>query len=270
MKMEKENNHIEQSSLLMHGVYAMLAAFRFLTIIPVGWRADKDGEYLKTSLYFFPLVGLGIGVFVGCFGMLLSQYFPLRVVSIIVVLLLAIVSGCLHLDGLADSCDGFFSSRPQEKMLEIMRDSSSGVMGVMGIISVILLKISAVSTLDYTLLFPVLVLMPFAGRVSILIMMTTLEYVRGNEGIGSLFLNSNQKNVRRAAIISILWFFGFFFFFPTQIVFSALVSTFMVVLFLLWYCHKMIDGFTGDTLGAVCELSEMAVALSVVVSPPTF
>ncbi len=253
-----------QLSLPVRAVYSLLAAIRFLTLLPVSWKAEKDVCYLKSSLYFFPLVGAIIGLLVGGIGAQLIRFLPSTIVSVIAVILLAVVSGCLHLDGLADSCDGLFSARSREKMLTIMRDSNIGVMGVTGIISVFFLKFTALSSLGQSLLFGALVLMPLSGRVSMLIMMAILKYVRGDEGLGYHFLDADNNNIRIAAIAGVLWFSFCLMFLPVQIILAAMGCTLITVLLFSWYCYKMIGGFTGDTLGAVCELSEMVVAVSMI------
>ncbi len=264
--MHQEKNHSEQPSLLLKAVLSLLAAFRFLTLLPVSWKADKDGDYLKSSLYFFPVVGMFIGLLVGFVGVQLDRFLPFSIVSVVVIILLALISGCLHIDGLADSCDGLFSSRPREKMLAIMRDSNIGAMGVMGIVSVFFLKFAAVSSLNQSSLFEAMVLMPLSGRVSMLLMMAILNYVRGKDGIGSRFFDADSKNVRIAAATGILWFVACLLFIPIQTVLLAVGLTLMMVFVFSWYCHKMIGGFTGDTLGAVCELTEMMVAVSMIIS----
>jgi len=245
-------------------LYSFLAAVRFLTILPISWKTDQDHDHLKSSLYFFPAVGALIGITVGGISMLLVQFLPFTVVSVIVIILLAGFSGCLHIDGLADSCDGLFSARPRTKMLVIMRDSNIGAMGVIGIVSVILLKFSAVNSLEPSMLFITIVLMGIAGRVSMLIMIAVLPYVRGKDGIGTSFLHENSQNIWKAAVAGLFWLLICLFFFPARTILAAVVSTLIIVFAFSWYCRKMIGGFTGDTLGAVCELSEMAVAVSMV------
>lgn len=264
--MEQEETHSAHPSIPERILFSLLAAFRFLTLLPVSWKAERDGDYLKSSLYFFPVVGGMIGLLVGGIGVQLTGFLPFPVVSVIVVILLAVVSGCLHIDGLADSCDGLLSARPREKMLAIMRDSNVGAMGVMGIVSVFFLKISAVGSLDQTLLLANLVLMPLSGRISMLLMMAILPYVRGKDGIGTNFMGADISNVRMAAASGMLWFVLCLFFFPAQSVLLAIGSILMMVVLFSWYCHKKIGGFTGDTLGAVCELTEMAVAVSMIFS----
>jgi len=264
--MERQEPNSDKTSVPATMVYSLLAAFRFLTLLPISWRADNDVHYLKSSLYFYPVVGAVIGVIVGGIGFQLTHFLPFNLVAVIVIILLAVVSGCLHIDGLADSCDGLLSGRPREKMLVIMRDSNVGAMGVIGIVAVFFLKYAAVSSLDRSLLFEALILMPLSGRISMLQMMAYLKYVRGKDGIGSSFFATDSKNIRMAAASGLLWFVVCLCFMPMEVIIPAVGLTLIMVFLFSWYCHKILGGFTGDTLGAVCELSEAVVAIAMVIS----
>jgi len=89
-----------------------IAAFRFLTIVPLPGSRGTAEEELAHATPFFPLVGLVIGLLSASAAWLLSLVLPPLPGAVVLVALLATFSGALHLDGLADSADGFFSSRP--------------------------------------------------------------------------------------------------------------------------------------------------------------
>ncbi|MDH3347269.1 MAG: adenosylcobinamide-GDP ribazoletransferase, partial [Desulfobulbaceae bacterium] len=181
--------------------------------------------------------------------------FPL---AVILVGTLAAWSGALHLDGLADTADGFFSSRPRERILEIMRDSHIGAMGVIALVLVLLLKISCLTTVETDLTWRAVLLMPLTGRCAILVMMAVLPYARSEGGLGMLFYGP------AAMLKALLWL-------VLLIVFSwlvmglsgifAIMTALLITFLFCFYCKKIIGGATGDTLGAVCELAEAGVAL---------
>ena len=123
-----------------------LAAIQFLTILPLPGAWHPDERALGGSLPFFPVVGLGIGAAVALSDWGLGRLFPVGVTSVLAVILLIAASGGLHIDGLADTADGFFSSRPRERILEIMRDSRTGPMGVAAIVCVVALKIALIAS----------------------------------------------------------------------------------------------------------------------------
>lgn len=260
--MQHDDNHSEKLFLPVGILFSFLAALRFLTLFPVSWRAEKDIHYLPYAIYFFPVVGIAIGAVVGGIGLALVSFFSSTVVGSSLVVLLVFASGGLHLDGLADSSDGLLSSRPSERMLEIMRDSNVGAMGVIGIASVFLIKFSALCSIDQSQLFSSLVLMALSGRTGILLMMSILQYVRDKNGIGTTFIDTNINNVRIAAATGMFWYGVCTMFVPLSSVLLASGVTLATVFSFSWFCHRKINGFTGDTLGAVCELSEMMVAVS--------
>lgn len=244
---------------LKHPLLCFLAAFRFLTIIPIHWRSDQDGRYFQHSLHYFPILGSLIGLSVCGFAVLLRFLLPGLMITVITMILLAMVSGCLHLDGLADTADGFFSSRPKEKILEIMRDSRTGPMGVIVIVFILLLKFAALSTLAPSVFIKTVFLMPLAGRCAIVLSMAILPYARDEEGLGRLFYS---KYCRWSALWSLIFMIGLLPFLGVKAAVLACCTTITVVLLFGFWCKKKIGGATGDTLGAVCEIAEMAIAVS--------
>jgi len=235
----------------------LIAALQFLTVCPLVSRVSCDERDIGRSTPWFPLVGLLIGVVVAVLDFFLRTVFPLPVASVIDVIALLAASGGLHADGLADTADGFFSSRPRAQILEIMRDSRIGAMGVVALVCVFALKVAALSAVPAWLRASTLILMPFVGRGTMLIQLEMNDYARTG-GLCSLFV----QNLRRSDVILTLGVlvavscleagtFGLC---------AVLASAGGIAIFSLW-CRKMIGGFTGDTLGAGCELAEVIPAL---------
>jgi len=234
-----------------------IAALQFLTVCPFVSRVACDERDIGRSIPWFPLVGLLIGAVVAWLDRGLIAIFPPALASVVAVIALIGASGGLHTDGLADTADGFLSSRPRERMLEIMRDSRTGAMGVVGIVCVFSLKVAALASVPSALRWPALLLMPFAGRCSMVIQLAMLPYARSG-GLCSVFV----QNLRRADVILTLvvlavvgWLVGGAFGLS-----AVVVSVAVIAIFSFW-CRSKIGGFTGDTLGAGCELVELVPAL---------
>ena len=238
---------------------SFLAALRFLTIVPLAWRCEQDGRFFAASVAWFPLIGLLIGLICAGFISCLMPFFPPPVLALAAIVLLASVSGCLHLDGLADSGDGLLSARPRERILEIMRDSHTGAMGVIAIVVVLLGKYAALSSLDGPTLPATLIVMPLAGRCAIVLTMACLPYARAGEGLGRLFYSPGSRWAALWALALLVIVPAFGGWRMSLTVLFAVLTT--VSLFSLW-CRARINGATGDTLGAVCELTEMMVAMA--------
>jgi len=238
---------------------SLLAAIQFLTIIPFPRGGVAAGEKeLEWSVPFFPVVGLLIGIVVAVFDAIVGYVFPPFPASVLTVIALVGISGGLHMDGLADTADGFFSARPRDQILDIMRDSRTGVMGVIAVASVLILKVAAVASLSPSLRPGIIALMPLAGRCSLVPMMTVLPYARSGGGLALPFERKRSWiNVLWASVFLIVsgWFTAQWIGFA-----AAFVSLFIVILF-SGYCFRMIGGYTGDTLGAVCEITEIIPAL---------
>ncbi len=238
----------------------LIAAIRFLTIIAVPGKLGTSTADLAGSLYCFPLVGLLIGSVTGGIFYLAGPYLPLpmSVAAVLAVSLLLAFSGGLHLDGVADCADGFFSSRPRPRMLEIMRDSHIGAMGVVALVLVLAFKGAALSSVPAVKLWQPLVLMPVAGRGAMLIMMGVLPYARKEGGLASVFYDRTSLLHVGWAVIFLLaagWLVA------GLIGLLAVVGSLAILLIFCWFCYGKIGGATGDTLGAACELTEAATAV---------
>ncbi len=236
-------------------VVSFIHAIAFLTVFPVPDRFYEKHPLpnIQTTL-FFPFIGLLIGAIFSLCAFAIHAHVPPYPLSILAIFALAAVSGFLHLDGLADSADGFFSSRPKDRILEIMKDSRIGSMGAVILFFTLMMKVSALAVLypsrtDFCI---ALFLMPFAGRCFLVIGMYLQPYAR-EEGLGKCMWN-DKPLVSFIAIV--LFSVVILFFFKIKMAFLIL----MIFLFFCYayskYCKKKIGGATGDTLGAGCELSE--------------
>ena len=243
---------------MKNSLFGLLTALRFLTILPIPWWADRDHHYFSSCSRYFCIVGL----LIGGGGFVLTQaaagFLPQALLCCLLLLYLSVISGFLHLDGLADCADGFFSARPKKQILEIMHDSRSGAMGVIALVLLLLFKFTALLSIPLEKLPWVVLYMPLAGRCAIVIVMTWLPYA-GHEGsLGARFYG--RKNWLVPAVsLAVLVLCGFFS--GMSLAFLAVSGIVITsILFGAW-CRKKIDGATGDTLGAVCELTETVVAV---------
>jgi adenosylcobinamide-GDP ribazoletransferase len=232
-----------------------LAAVQFLTICPLPASIKIDEQMLGRSVTYFPVVGILLGAAAACLDYGLTYILPLPVVSTLVVIFMIAVSGALHMDGLADTADGFFSSRPRRQMLDIMRDSRTGPMGVIAIVCVLILKITLLTSVPQSAHWWVLLLTPFAGRSALLVMMAVIPYARKEEGgLAAIFYTHRSRYYLiwvMIALATIGWLVS------GWAGLTAGLASFVFGLLLTAYVHTKIGGFTGDTLGAACELTEL-------------
>ncbi|PKN34677.1 MAG: adenosylcobinamide-GDP ribazoletransferase [Deltaproteobacteria bacterium HGW-Deltaproteobacteria-19] len=231
----------------------LLAAFRFLTILPLGRRPERS-EDLAGSVLFFPPVGLFIGIVALIVDSVALAALPSLPAAACTVLVLIALSGGLHMDGLADTADGFGSARPRERVLEIMRDSRIGTMGVVAVVSAILLKVVFLDAVPLSLRIQAVILMPVAGRSALVWSMAWLPYARSEGGLATAFH-------RKVSSVHALWALVFLLAcgagmggwpgVAAAAMVLAVISGWLVI------CRRKIGGFTGDTLGASCEIAEI-------------
>ena len=141
-------------------------ALQFLTIIPLPFSVRCDERDLGRSMAVFPLVGLTLGGLLVGIDFVLGRIFPWEVTALLLVMLLAVVTGALHLDGLADVCDGLAARGGRERFLAVMKDSRVGAVGVVGLVLAILLKYEALVHLLPEMRREALFLFPMLARFS--------------------------------------------------------------------------------------------------------
>ncbi len=241
----------------------LLAAWRFLTVVPLPGNWGMAEADLARSVPWFPLIGLLLGAAAAALACGLALLAPPLVVAAAMVIILLSFSGGLHLDGLADTADGFFSSRSREQILEIMKDSHIGAMGVIAMVCVLLAKFAALASLPAARLWPAALLMPLAGRSALVIHMALLPYARPS-GLGAIFYRRKPRwaalgaaGVLAAAAWGVLGAGGL----------GIWAACMAVVLILSAYVYRKIGGATGDTLGAICEVVEVVPALVLTLGP---
>jgi adenosylcobinamide-GDP ribazoletransferase len=232
-----------------------LSALGFLTIIPMPANAFRvDGR----QIMHFPLVGLLIGALLYGVDTLGAQLATQEIRVVADALFLAVISGALHLDGLADSADGLFSHRPKERILEIMQDSRIGVMGALAILFCLLLKMAGFAGLNRPGYEIWLFAAPALARASQIIGLVFMDYARLEGGKSQIFFQKKQYHLLGFTII------------PIALPFWISIETGLLVLFLfitgtvllLWFFQRGIGGITGDTLGAQTELMETLILIT--------
>lgn len=238
----------------------LLAAVRFLTVVPVPGTWGTAEDDLAGSVAWFPVVGLLLGAVAAVLAWALAAVAPPMVVAVAMVIVLASFSGCFHLDGLADTADGFLSSRSRERTLEIMKDSHTGAMGVIAIVLVLMTKFASLASLPPGRLWPAVLLMPLAGRCALVMHMALLRYARPS-GLAIIFFRRRPRWAAAWAAGVLAVVAGGILGSRGIVVWAACVA---VAIGFSVYVYRKIGGATGDTLGAVCEIVETVPALVLV------
>ncbi|HUL20446.1 MAG TPA: adenosylcobinamide-GDP ribazoletransferase, partial [Thermodesulfobacteriota bacterium] len=174
-------------------------ALSFLTILPVGRLSLPEEKGLARSMAYFPLAGLLLGLLLAMAYFLLSLLFSKSLVLWLTLGWLALLTRGLHLDGFADTVDGFAAGGSKEKILEVMRDSRIGAFGVVGLILLIGAKYLALDGIARESIPRALILMTVMGRNSMVWVCYRSPYARPGGGLAQPFA---ENLTTREVIIS--------------------------------------------------------------------
>jgi len=233
---------------------AFLLVIQLFTKIPVHKEIRFDEEQFRKGVVFFPVAGFLIGGLQAGAAAAAHLIFSKEISILLSMGVVILLTGALHLDGLADTMDGILSARKREQMLTIMKDSRIGTHGVLALVLSILLKYLFLTEVDDALLLPVLVTLPIIGRTAMAMMLWGSRYARA-EGLGNLFIGKtlprDSFSAGLAGAILIYVFTG---------VYGILSLVLILGCSLLFRGHlyKVLGGLTGDTLGAINELVELS------------
>lgn len=230
-------------------------ALGLLTTLPFGmpevWQPGDSGR----AAIWYPLVGVVVGGLTWLCWLILTLYFPPLIVGVLTVMVWVALTGGLHLDGLADCCDGLMGSATTRRRLEIMKDPHLGTFAGIGLLLVLMLKAATLSLLA-----------PSSGIAIILattmsrwlILPAGLLPLAHPGGMGADF----ASGLRRSAIFITALL-------PLGIAFLSGITGFLAVLTALLAAAAVlglamirINGITGDVLGMLVEITETAVLLS--------
>jgi adenosylcobinamide-GDP ribazoletransferase len=232
---------------------AFLSAVQFLTVIPCGRRLAFDA---REALPFFPLGGLLIGAVLAGIHAISGLWWPAPVVGLLDVVGLVVLTGALHLDGLADTADGLYGYRPPEQALEIMKDSRIGAMGSVTVICCLAAKWAGLANISGHAPL-LLLLVPAYARSAVLFGIKLLPYGRPDGGTGHAFFKT-PVGVRDFWGVGLLA--GISLLSARALVGFNLGFAVTVFAILAWY-RKKIGCITGDMLGAMIEVTEAALFL---------
>ena len=210
------------------------------------------------SMALFPLAGLTIGGLLVGLDLLLEMAFPRPVTDLLLITVLSAVTGGLHLDGLADVCDGLAARGGRERFLAVMKDSHTGAVGAVGLVLGLALKYEALLAVPAPYKTAALLFFPTVARMSQVQMATGALRAR-NDGLGAAFVGGVGYFQFVIAWLTTL---------AVSFVFLGLAGLYgCCILYLLtWGCkawfHRRLGGITGDVIGCVSELNEIAALLT--------
>ncbi len=237
---------------------SFLLAFQLLTIIPITHSFITTDKQLGYSSLFYPVIGMFIGGILAGSALLLVNI-PLQVQAALILILWVVLSGGLHLDGLADCADAWVGGlTSKQRSLDIMKDPAAGPIAVVILVLILLLKWTLILLIVERQSLTLLILTPMLGRLAILLLMLSTKYIRSGGMAEKLIKNLPRSAASTLSVICLL--IGVYYL-------GILAISFMLfILFLIRYqAKKRLGGVTGDVYGAATELVEVSVLLGSII-----
>jgi adenosylcobinamide-GDP ribazoletransferase len=230
-------------------IVAPLEAFGAISILPLPRRATARDD-LHRAVKWFPLVGLAMGVGVALADLAVRPLTGAAVATVLELGALALASGGLHLDGLADAADGLFPILPRERRLEVMRTPAIGAFGAATLVFILLLEYAALADLSGSIRTLALVLAPTTARASMVALLVLLPNARP-DGLGGTFkrgLGPLDLVVAAAVLAATAAWLGA----PAG---ALVVAGILAASAVGAWAVRTLGGCTGDIYGAAGELA---------------
>lgn len=239
-----------------------LLALSFLTVLPVKNMSLAEEDDMNRSLYYYPLVGITLGIILAAFAWLFFTLDLGLAGDAFLIALLVMLTGGLHLDGLMDTSDGLMSRKERNEKLGIMKDSRVGAMGVIACLLVLILKVAFIAEIPFPEKIWALLLAPAIGRWTCVYGIIKFPYARSNLGSKSPFSLNNKNLILFVTTISVIVLVVLFFNWKGLLIFG---SAFIFCHIVFTLISRSLAGLTGDNYGALVELTETVVFFAVVI-----
>lgn len=241
-------------------ILLFFTALCFFTRLPfIRWSGSSEDE-LNHSVRYFPLVGIFVGLFAAASFWLSGLVLPQNLAVLLSMTCTLLLTGAFHEDGLADSVDGLGGGWSKEQILNIMKDSRIGSYGTVALVMILLGKFQAIMAINPPLIPATLIAAHAVSRLAAVWVIAQQEYVRETGKAKPLA----QQITRNELLIAN--FFGLAPLALLPIIYSA--TLILVIIVWLGFSRKLaqqLGGYTGDCLGAMQQLSEIAFYLGIII-----
>lgn len=250
-----------------------LLAVGFFTRIPVPRLPDFQERKLNHCAKYFPLVGMIVGLLGAAVFVLALRIFQRDIAILLSMAATIYLTGAFHEDGLADSADGLGGGWDSERILTIMQDSRLGTYGAIALFLMLLGKFLLLNALPVQFVAYALIIAHAVSRLCAVYVMATSNYVKASGKAKPLAHKVQVKDVFTATVFGFLPMVLLFCYFSTTIVGVGNAASFVLCMLLpvcvvwFWWRHKIqrwIGGYTGDCLGAMQQMIELAFYLGLV------
>jgi adenosylcobinamide-GDP ribazoletransferase len=259
-------------SMLFEHYRSLLMAVQFLTRLPTP-RVDLGDEaetrlILGRSAAYFPLVGALIGTMTGATILLAGRLWPIGLSVAIGLAFEAVMTGAFHEDAVADFCDAFGGGWTRDDILRILKDSRIGAYGALGLGLAVVMRGSAIASLETDRLIAAVSASATIGRWAILPAMWALPPIADRESLSrDVGQQIGPKRLGLGTALAIPGCLGFALISPGRAA-VAVVAVLMLIAWLVRYVGRKLGGMNGDSLGFLCYASQVIVLLTAGASSP--
>jgi adenosylcobinamide-GDP ribazoletransferase len=249
----------------MSGNREFLNALRFMTIFPVPSSDTENApDWLSRCAKYFPAVGICVGLVSSAVLLLAGAVWDPVIAALLAVAVSIVVTGALHEDGLADTADGFGGGWSVEKRLAIMKDSRIGAYGALALMFGIALRVTALADMPLWSGAASLIAAHAAARITPAFVMKALPYAGDTAAMKVSYIDApvSANDVWFALIVVAGASVPLTFVSISSVISGLLLGTLLAAAVALW-ARKLIDGYTGDVLGAIEQMFEIGFLLGV-------
>ncbi|AQR67934.1 adenosylcobinamide-GDP ribazoletransferase [Janthinobacterium sp. LM6] len=259
-------------SAAVHQCRLFFIALQFFTRLPIPRWVGFEPAWLQHASRYFPLVGVVVAAISGAVYLLASWLLPSAVAVLLAVAAGIYLTGAFHEDGFADMCDGFGGGLTRERVLEIMKDSRIGAYGAIGIACLLAIKCAALVSLPPTVIVATLCIAHPLSRLAAVSLIRFMDYAR-NEGKSKPMaqeMTTGEFIVASLCALLPAIACGLLGIVDWGALAFAIVAAAAAALWLGRKCQRRLQGYTGDCLGAVQQVAEVAIYLAILSSfqPP--
>ncbi len=262
--LKKRNNPL--MSLLRSELESFLGAIRFFTRLPVPASVGHSEDGLNRSAHYFPLMGVIVGGVAALVFWGADMLWPKSVSILLSMAATLYLTGAFHEDGLSDMADGLGGGWDKTRILEIMKDSRVGSYGVVALVLALLSKFILLNEFSAAWLPATLIAGHAVSRLCATALLVTMDYVREDDSSKAKPLATRMTADGFAlAVVLIL---PTLFFLPPSAVMAGGALALISTLWISGLLSRWLGGYTGDCLGGVQQVSELAFYLGVLAVLP--
>lgn len=249
----------------MTGNDEFMNALRFMTIVPVpSSDTATPTDWLSRCVKYFPAVGICIGLVSAAMLLLAGNLWGPIIASLLAVAASIVVTGGLHEDGLADTADSFGGGWSVEKRLAIMKDSRIGAYGALALMFGVALRVTALAEMPLWSGAAALIAAHAAARITPAFVMNALLYAGDTAAMKVSYADVPvSAHELRFALVIVVCALVPLALVSIPSVFSGLLLGIVLATAIVLWARKLIDGYTGDVLGATEQMFEIGFLLGV-------